>query len=72
MALLKFFGHFVQIFGEKEKKILLEKPVALREILWHDIQENEAVVLINGKWGNLNSIVRDEDRIYLLPILLGG
>jgi hypothetical protein len=72
MAFVKFFGHFVQIFGEKEKEILLEKPVALREILWHEIQENETAVLINGKWGNLNSIVRDEDRIYILPILLGG
>ena len=72
MAELKFFGYLADIAGARAKEMSLEKPVALREILPSAFPEKNIIVLINQKTGSLDSLIKDEDSIVLMPILSGG
>ncbi len=72
MAELKFFGYLADIAGARAKEMSLEKPVALREILPAFFPETNVIILINQKVGDLDSLIRNEDRVSLMPILSGG
>ena len=72
MAELKFFGYLADIVGVRAKGMSLEKPVALREILPPSFPETNITVLINQKPGHLDSLIRNEDCVTLMPILSGG
>ncbi len=72
MAELKFFGYLADIAGARAKEINLEKPVALREILPASFPETNITILINQKVGHLDSLIRNEDRVAIMPILSGG
>jgi molybdopterin converting factor small subunit len=72
LAELKFFGYLADIVGARAKEMSLEKPVALREILPSPFPEKNIIVLINQKAGNLDSLIRDEDSVVLMPVLSGG
>jgi molybdopterin converting factor small subunit len=49
----------------------LEKPVALREILPSPFPKKNIIVFINQKAGSLDSWIKDEDSVVLMPILSG-
>jgi molybdopterin converting factor small subunit len=72
LAELKFFGYLADIAGARVKEISLEKPVALREILPASFPETNIMILINQKVGHLDSLIRNEDRVAIMPILSGG
>jgi molybdopterin converting factor small subunit len=69
---LKFFGYLVDIAGSRTKEMSLDKPVALREILPSPFPEKNIIILINQKAASLDSLIRDEDSVVLMPILSGG
>jgi molybdopterin converting factor small subunit len=72
LAELKFFGYLADIVGARAKEMSLEKPVALREILPPSFPETNITVLINQQPGHLDSLIRNEDRVTIMPILSGG
>ena len=72
MAELKFFGYLADIAGTRAKEMNLEKPVALREVLPASFPEKNIIILINQKAGSLDSLIRNEDHVALMPILSGG
>jgi len=72
LAELKFFGYLADIVGARAKEVTLDEPVALREILPSPFPQTNIIVLINQKVGNLDSIIRHEDSVVLMPILSGG
>ncbi|HXZ36780.1 MAG TPA: MoaD/ThiS family protein [Thermodesulfobacteriota bacterium] len=72
MAELKFFGYLADIAGARAKEMCLEKPVALREILPISFPETNIIILINQEVGHLDSLIRNEDRVALMPVLSGG
>jgi molybdopterin converting factor small subunit len=72
LAELKFLGYLADIVGARAKEISLEKPVALREILPPSFPETNITILINQKAGHLDSLVRNEDAVAIMPILSGG
>jgi molybdopterin converting factor small subunit len=72
LAELKFFGYLADIAGARAKEMSLEKPVALREILPASFPETNVIILINQEVGHLDSLIRNEDRVALMPILSGG
>jgi molybdopterin converting factor small subunit len=72
LAELKFFGYLADIAGARVKEMSLEKPVALREILPASFPETNVIILINQEVGHLDSLIRNEDRVALMPILSGG
>jgi molybdopterin converting factor small subunit len=72
LAELKFLGYLADIAGARAKEINLGKPVALREILPASFPEKNIIILINQKAGSLDSLIRNEDRVALMPVLSGG
>jgi len=72
LAELKFFGYLVDIVGTRAKEVSLEKPVALREILPSPFPETNIIILINQKAGRLDSLIRNEDLVTIMPVLSGG
>ena len=72
LAELKFFGYLADIVGARAKEVSLEKPVALREILPSPFPETNIIILINQKAGRLDSLIRNEDLVTIMPVLSGG
>jgi len=72
LAELKFFGYLAEIVGARAKEMSLEKPVVLREILPSRFPETNIIILINQKVGNLDSLIKNEDSVVLMPVLSGG
>jgi molybdopterin converting factor small subunit len=72
LADLKFFGYLADIVGARAKEVSLEKPVALREILPFPFPETNIIILINQNVGNLDSLIKNEDSVVLMPMLSGG
>ncbi len=72
MAELKFFGYLADIIGARSKEVDLEKPMPLREILPPSFPEKNIIILINQKAANLDSVIRNEDHVSLMPVLSGG
>jgi len=72
LAELKFFGYLADIVGARAKEVSLEKPVALREILPSPFPETNIIILINQKAGRLDSLIRNEDSVTIMPVLSGG
>ena len=71
MAELKFFGYLADKAGKRSQECFWRSPW-LREILPSPFPEKNIIVLINQKVGNLDSLIRDEDRVVLMPMISGG
>jgi molybdopterin converting factor small subunit len=72
MAELRFLGYLAEIHGKKREQISLENPRKLREILGVGFPENRSIVLINGRVGNFDSVIRNEDKVVVMPMISGG
>ncbi|MCJ7641704.1 MAG: MoaD/ThiS family protein [Desulfobacterales bacterium] len=72
MAELKFLGYLADKGGSRSQEVLLEKPKRLRDLLPSAFPENDIIILINQKVGNLDSLIQNEDAVVLMPIISGG
>jgi molybdopterin converting factor small subunit len=72
MAEFRFLGYLAEIFGKKRARVSLENPRKLRKILGIQFPENRSIVLINGRVGNFDSLIRNEDRVVIMPMISGG
>jgi molybdopterin converting factor small subunit len=72
MAELKFLGYLADKAGKRNQEVLLEKPQRLRDLLPSPFPEQDIVILINQKVGNLDSMIQNEDRVVLMPMISGG
>ncbi|MEW6375554.1 MAG: hypothetical protein AB1502_07160 [Thermodesulfobacteriota bacterium] len=72
MAELKFLGYLAGIAGARGKNLVLDKPTPLRKILPSPFPEENVIILIDEKVGNLDSVIEDENSVVIMPILSGG
>ena len=72
MAELKFLGYLADKAGGRIQEVDLERPKRLRELLPSSFPEDDIIVLINQKAGNLDSLIQDEDAVVLMPMISGG
>jgi molybdopterin converting factor small subunit len=72
MAELKFLGYLADKAGGRSQEVLLEKPKRLRDLLPSAFPENDIIILINQKVGNLDSLIQNEDAVVLMPMISGG
>jgi molybdopterin converting factor small subunit len=72
MAELKFLGYLADKAGKRNQEVLLKSPQRLRDLLPSPFPEQDIVILINQKVGNLDSMIQDEDRVVLMPMISGG
>jgi len=72
MAELKFLGYLADKVGKRSQEVLLEKPQRLRDLLPSPFPEQDIIILVNQKVGSLDSMVQNEDRVILMPMISGG
>ena len=72
MAEFRFLGYLAEIFGKKRVRISLENPRKLRDILEVEFPEDRSVVLINQRAGNFDSLIRNGDKVVIMPMISGG
>ncbi len=72
MAELKFLGYLAEIIGKKRVKISLENPKKLRDILRVSLPEDRSIVLINQRVANFDSLIRNGDKVVIMPMISGG
>jgi len=72
MAELKFLGYLADKAGGRIQEVHPERPKRLRDLLPSSFPENDIIVLINQKVGNLDSLIQDEDAVVLMPMISGG
>jgi molybdopterin converting factor small subunit len=72
MAELKFLGYLADKVGKRSQEVLLESPQRLRDLLSLPFPEQDIIILINQKVGNLDSMIQNEDRVVLMPMISGG
>ncbi len=72
MAELKFLGYLADKVGKRSQEVLLERPKRLRDLLPSPFPEEDITILINQKVGNLDSMIQNEDRVILMPMISGG
>ena len=72
MSELKFFGYLSDLVGTRIKELRLEHPVTLRELVPSALPETNIIILINQKVGSLDSEIKDQDSVVLMPVLSGG
>ncbi len=72
MAEFRFLGYLGEIYGKKREQISLENPRKLREILVVELPEDRSIVLINGRVGNFDSMIRNGDKVVIMPMISGG
>ena len=72
MAELKFLGYLADKAGSRSQEVLVEKPKRLRDLLPSRFPENDIIILINQKVGNLDSLIQNEDAVVLMPMISGG
>ena len=72
MADLKFFGFLAERMGRRTLKVSLEKPTRLRDILPNPPPKGEFIILIDEKPGHWDSLIENQNRVVLMPIISGG
>ena len=72
MAELKFLGYLAEVVGTREKKLVLDNPKPLREVLPSSFPEKNVIILIDKRVGNLDSVIENESSIIIMPMLSGG
>jgi len=72
MAELRFVGYLGEIFGKKRVRVSLKSPMKLRDILKVEFPEDRCIVLINQWAGHFDSLIRNGDKVVIMPMISGG
>jgi len=73
MVRIKYIGYLADLVGKRNEEIQVKSPVKIKNILkLKNVDMEELVVLVNGRAGNLDTIVSGDDEISILPVISGG
>jgi molybdopterin converting factor small subunit len=72
MAEFRFLGYCAEVYGKKKVTISLETREKLRDILEVEFPEDRSIVLINQKVGDFDSLIRNGDKVVIMPMISGG
>jgi molybdopterin converting factor small subunit len=72
MVEIKFIGYIAEKMGTREMKVSLKQPVKLKDIVEVELSKDRAIVLINQNRGTLDSLIKNGDKIMIMPVVSGG
>ena len=72
MVEVKFIGFIAEKIGAREMKVSLTQPVKLKDMLEVELSKDRAIVLINQKRATLDSIIKNGDKVKIMPVVSGG
>jgi molybdopterin converting factor small subunit len=72
MAEVKFIGFIAEKMGTQGVKVSLKQPMKLKDMLEVELSEDRCIVLINHKRGTLDSLIKNGDKVMIMPVVSGG
>jgi molybdopterin converting factor small subunit len=72
MVEVKFIGFIAEKMGAQAVKIALKQPMKLKDMLEVELSEDRCIVLINHKRGTLDSLIKNGEKVMILPVVSGG
>jgi len=72
MVEVKFIGFIAEKMGAQGVKVSLKQPMKLRDMLEVELSEDRCIVLINHKRGTLDSLIKNGDKVMIMPVVSGG
>jgi hypothetical protein len=72
LAELTFLGYLAEVAGARTKKLVLNKPTPLREILPSSFPRENVIILIDKEVGTFESFIEDRHSVVIMPVLSGG
>ena len=72
MVEVKFIGFIAEKMGAQAVKVSLKQPMKLKDMLEVELSEDRCIVLINHKRGTLDSLIKNGDKVMIMPLVSGG
>jgi molybdopterin converting factor small subunit len=72
MVEVKFIGFIAEKMGAQGVRVSLKQPMKLKDMLAVELSENRCIVLINHKRGTLDSLIKNGDKVMIMPVVSGG
>ncbi len=74
MVKIRALGWIAEKLGFSEREIHLDKPVKIIDFLplLNEISEEHLIILVNNEPADKNTIIKNEDKIVLMPVVSGG
>jgi molybdopterin converting factor small subunit len=72
MVEVKFIGFVAEKMGAQGVKVSLKQPMKLKDMLEVELSEDRCIVLINHKRGTLDSLIKNSDKVMIMPVVSGG
>ena len=72
MVEVKFIGFIAEKMGAQGVNVSLKQPMKLKDMLEVELSEDRCIVLINHKRGTLDSLIKNGDKVMIMPVVSGG
>jgi molybdopterin converting factor small subunit len=72
MVEVKFIGFIAEKMGTQAMNVSLKQPTKLRDIIEVELAKDSSIVLINQKRGTLDSLIKNGDKVMIMPVVSGG
>jgi len=72
MVEIKFIGFIAEKMGAPGMNVSLKQSVKLKDIVEVDLSKDRSIVLINHKRGTLDSLIKNGDKVMIMPVVSGG
>ncbi len=72
MAKIEYIGYLEDKVGYRTIFLKLEDKMPIRKAIEFPLEEEDVIILIDGKIGNLDSLVDDGSQIIVMPVMSGG
>jgi len=72
MVEIKFIGFIAEKIGAREMKVSLKQPAKLKDIVEVELPKDRSIVLINQKRATLDSLIKNGDKVMIMPVVSGG
>ena len=72
MVEVKFIGFIAEKMGTQGVKVSLKQPMKLKDMLEVELSEDRCIVLIDHKRGTLDSLIKNGDKVMIMPVVSGG
>ncbi len=74
MVKIRALGWIAEKLGFREREIHLNKPVKIIDFLplLNEISDEHLIILVNNEPADKNTIIKNEDKIVLMPVVSGG
>ena len=72
MVEVKFIGFIAEKMGAQRVNVSLKQPLKLKDMLAVQLSKDHTIVLINQKRATLDSLIKNGDKMMIMPVVSGG